>query len=82
MLEGVNVNLRVAEKEDVKLLTEWFNDVKFVSEFQDFPFIIVQFDAHGVVDNTERLANLIYYYSLPDCSKKQEIYLKLENRTC
>jgi RimJ/RimL family protein N-acetyltransferase len=37
LLEGRNVNLRRAEKEDVQLLTDWVNDVRFVGEYSDFP---------------------------------------------
>jgi RimJ/RimL family protein N-acetyltransferase len=29
LLDGKNVNLRVVEKEDLSLLVEWFNDLKF-----------------------------------------------------
>lgn len=37
MLEGKNVNLRRVEKEDVPLLADWLNDVKFVGEYSDLP---------------------------------------------
>jgi RimJ/RimL family protein N-acetyltransferase len=37
VLEGKNVNLRIAEKEDIPLLMEWFNDVKFAGNYQSFP---------------------------------------------
>jgi len=40
MLEGKNVNLRVAEKEDVPLLAEWLNDVEFMGQYSDFPIQI------------------------------------------
>jgi RimJ/RimL family protein N-acetyltransferase len=40
LLEGKNVNLRVAEKEDVPLLVEWFNDVRFAGDYQHFPYQI------------------------------------------
>ena len=33
MLEGRNVNLRVAEKEDLPLLTEWLNDSELGGEY-------------------------------------------------
>jgi ribosomal-protein-alanine N-acetyltransferase len=33
LLEGKNVNLRVMEKEDLPLLTEWFNNTEFLGEF-------------------------------------------------
>jgi RimJ/RimL family protein N-acetyltransferase len=33
-LEGTKVNLRVVEKEDLPLLKEWRNDVKFIGEYQ------------------------------------------------
>ena len=33
MLEGKNVNLRVFEKEDLPLLTDWYNDLEFFGEF-------------------------------------------------
>jgi len=31
------VNLRVAEKEDIPLLAQWFNDVEFAGDYQHFP---------------------------------------------
>jgi RimJ/RimL family protein N-acetyltransferase len=37
LLEGKNVNLRIVEKEDLPLLTEWFNDPEFSGEFMWFP---------------------------------------------
>ena len=37
MLEGKRTNLRVAEKEDVSLLVQWFNDVDFAGDYQHFP---------------------------------------------
>jgi RimJ/RimL family protein N-acetyltransferase len=37
LLEGRNVNLRLAEKEDLPLLTDWSNDPKFIGEFMWFP---------------------------------------------
>jgi len=37
LLKGKNVNLRVAEKEDLALLAQWFNDAEFQGEYQDFP---------------------------------------------
>jgi ribosomal-protein-alanine N-acetyltransferase len=37
LLEGKNVNLRVTEKEDLPLLTEWWNDPKFTGEYLPFP---------------------------------------------
>ncbi len=37
MLEGKKVNLRVTEKEDLPLLTEWWNDPKFTGEYLPFP---------------------------------------------
>ncbi|MCJ7425364.1 GNAT family N-acetyltransferase [Candidatus Bathyarchaeota archaeon] len=33
MLEGKNVNLRVAEKEDLPLLSEWFNNPEFAGRY-------------------------------------------------
>ena len=32
MLEGKNVNLRVVEKEDIPLLTEWWTSLEFLGE--------------------------------------------------
>ena len=32
-----NVNLRRAEKEDIPLLADWLNDVRFIGDFSDFP---------------------------------------------
>jgi len=37
LLEGKNINLRIAEKEDVDLLARWLNDQDFHGEYQDFP---------------------------------------------
>ena len=37
MLEGKRINLRIAEKEDVLLLVQWFNDVEFAGDYQHFP---------------------------------------------
>jgi len=37
LLEGKNVNLRIAEKDDVPLLVQWFNDVRFAGDYQHFP---------------------------------------------
>jgi RimJ/RimL family protein N-acetyltransferase len=37
LLEGKKVNLRVAEKEDLPLLAQWFNDVEFAGDYQNFP---------------------------------------------
>jgi ribosomal-protein-alanine N-acetyltransferase len=33
LLEGKNVNLRILEKEDLPLLTEWFNKLEFFGEY-------------------------------------------------
>jgi len=40
MLEGKRINLRIAEKEDVPLLAQWFNDVEFAGDYQHFPLQI------------------------------------------
>jgi RimJ/RimL family protein N-acetyltransferase len=37
LLEGKTINLRIAEKEDVQLLSKWFNDVRFIGDYQAFP---------------------------------------------
>lgn len=37
MLKGEKVNLRAVEREDLDLLSEWFNNPEFVGEYQDFP---------------------------------------------
>ena len=37
MLKGKKVNLRAVEREDLDLLTKWFNDSEFVGRYQDFP---------------------------------------------
>jgi ribosomal-protein-alanine N-acetyltransferase len=37
LLEGKRINLRIAEKEDVPLLLQWFNDVRFAGDYQSFP---------------------------------------------
>lgn len=33
MLEGITVNLRVVEKEDLPMVTEWFNNPEFSGEY-------------------------------------------------
>jgi len=33
LLEGKNVNLRVAEKDDLPLLSEWFNSPEFAGRY-------------------------------------------------
>jgi RimJ/RimL family protein N-acetyltransferase len=40
LLEGRNIRLRVAEKEDIPILAQWFNDAEFQGEYQDFPMQI------------------------------------------
>jgi hypothetical protein len=37
MIEGKRINLRLAERDDVFLLAEWFNDVRFAGDYQHFP---------------------------------------------
>jgi len=37
VLEGKNVNLRLAEKEDIPLLMQWFNEVGFTGDYANFP---------------------------------------------
>jgi ribosomal-protein-alanine N-acetyltransferase len=37
LLEGKSINLRIAEKEDIPLLLQWFNDVRFAGDYQSFP---------------------------------------------
>jgi hypothetical protein len=37
MVEGKRINLRLAERDDVSLLAEWFNDVRFAGDHQHFP---------------------------------------------
>jgi RimJ/RimL family protein N-acetyltransferase len=37
LLEGMNVNLRVVEREDLPLLTEWLNNPEFAGEFMWWP---------------------------------------------
>jgi RimJ/RimL family protein N-acetyltransferase len=37
LLEGKNVNLRVAEKEDLSLASEWVNNLEFWGEYQFIP---------------------------------------------
>ena len=37
MLEGKNINLRMAEREDIPLLLQWFSDVRFAGDYQSFP---------------------------------------------
>ena len=35
MLEGKNLNLRIAEKDDVSLVAEWWRDPQYMGEYQD-----------------------------------------------
>jgi RimJ/RimL family protein N-acetyltransferase len=42
LLEGKNINLRIAEREDITLLLQWFNDVRFAGDYQNFPVQISQ----------------------------------------
>jgi len=37
MLQGNKINVRLAEKGDVPLLVQWFNDVQFAGDYQHFP---------------------------------------------
>ena len=37
LLDGKNVNLRRVEKEDIPLVADWLNDVRFIGEYSDFP---------------------------------------------
>ena len=37
MLKGKNINLRIAEKEDIPLLQQWFNDASFAGNYANFP---------------------------------------------
>jgi len=37
LLEGKKINLRIAEKDDVQLLVQWFNNVRFAGAYQNFP---------------------------------------------
>jgi len=37
MLEGRRIDLRIAEKEDVPLLVQWFTDAEFAGDYQNFP---------------------------------------------
>ena len=37
MLEGKNVNLRIAEKEDIPLTAEWWNSLDFNGDYDIFP---------------------------------------------
>jgi hypothetical protein len=37
MLEDKKINMRMAEKEDVPLLAQWFNSADFADNYQHFP---------------------------------------------
>ena len=37
LLEGKSINLRIAEKEDIPLLLQWLNDVRFIGDFMSYP---------------------------------------------
>ena len=34
MLEGKNVNLRIAEKEDIPLFTDWWNSLEVIGDYE------------------------------------------------
>ena len=42
MLEGKNVNLRIMEKEDLPLVTEWANNPEFSGEYEPFEQVSLQ----------------------------------------
>ena len=50
MLEGKNVNLRVAEKDDLPLFLEWFNNPVFMGEFFS-PTQMSKADMEKMLDN-------------------------------
>jgi len=50
MLEGKNVNLKICEKEDLPLVTEWVNDPEFFGEFFS-PIQRSRIDIENVQDN-------------------------------
>jgi hypothetical protein len=35
LLEGKNINLRIAEKDDVLLIMRWWSDLQYMGEYQD-----------------------------------------------
>ena len=37
LIEGETINLRIAEKDDIPSLVQWFNDVRFAGDYQHFP---------------------------------------------
>jgi len=49
MLEGKNVNLRVVEKEDLALLSEWYNDPEVFGQYNP----LVQFSKKEIEKNYE-----------------------------
>jgi len=42
MLQGKNVNLRIMEKEDLPLISEWFNDPEYGSEYEPLEQITIK----------------------------------------
>ncbi|UCB59826.1 MAG: hypothetical protein JSW72_06800 [Candidatus Bathyarchaeota archaeon] len=37
MLEGNRINLRIMEKDDISVLTEWYNSIEFQGEYSTNP---------------------------------------------
>ncbi len=58
MLEGKNVNLRVAERDDIDFLVEWFNDVDFWGEYTPIMEQISKTERIKYFDNPSNLAIL------------------------
>ncbi len=50
LLEGKNVNLRIAEKEDVKLFWEWFNNPSFLGEYHG-PMLLSRADVEKMFES-------------------------------
>jgi RimJ/RimL family protein N-acetyltransferase len=51
LLEGKTVNLRVAEKEDLPLVVEWWNNPEFAGEHMPFPTQYSRADMEKVIES-------------------------------
>jgi ribosomal-protein-alanine N-acetyltransferase len=85
LLEGKNVNLRILEKEDLPLLTEWFNTPEVFGEYNPL-HQMSKTDAEKILDNSHeeklfivekknggRIGFVSHFYVLHPASKQLEI---------
>jgi RimJ/RimL family protein N-acetyltransferase len=71
LLEGKNVNLRVAEKEDIPLMTEWYNNLDVIGEYEFSPQI----------SRAEREKNFDKAYSEPRPFEVKEFIIEKKDGT-